>query len=344
MNLSLKRLLVGLIAIILFLGLPGIVRAACSLSFTPRSGSFALGSYLSVRVVVTTGGEAINAASAFVSYPTDKLVYVRTVHTSSIFPVWVEPDASGGIVRLNGGVQPPGFTGTGTIGTIVFRVNATGNAALSFTGGSHILTNRSNSDIINLGSLGAASYTLVKTLPTGPKSTAGPTVKISTAPIISAITVGNVGTTSVTITWTTDRNTDSAVEYGVDAGVYPLSTADNGLTENHSVLLTDLSAATRYFFRIKSVDAAGNLGVSGDEQFITSPPSPVITPPVSGNQTLRQGLLRSLPVVGGAMAIFGVFLILVSLAKRKTHPALRRSMPPPGSPPPFPPVLPPTRD
>ena len=94
-----------------------------------------------------------------------------------------------------------------------------------------------------------------------------------TKPTITNVAVSNITTTSATITWTTDENATSVVEYGATTG-YGLIRSDNTLVTSHSVNLTGLSSGTTYHYRVKSVDAVGIENVSADYTFTTSTPPP----------------------------------------------------------------------
>ncbi|OGX56353.1 MAG: hypothetical protein A2460_03295 [Omnitrophica WOR_2 bacterium RIFOXYC2_FULL_43_9] len=90
------------------------------------------------------------------------------------------------------------------------------------------------------------------------------------APIISNISSSGITYNSVTITWTTNENSDSQVEYGPTTS-YGQTTALNAiLVASHTVNLSGLSANTLYHYRVKSRDAAGNLATSVDYKFTTS--------------------------------------------------------------------------
>ncbi len=84
------------------------------------------------------------------------------------------------------------------------------------------------------------------------------------APVISAVAGAVNGSSSATIKWATDEMSDSQVEYGVTSlygGATPVNPAR---VMQHSVTLTGLVSGSRYHYRVKSRDAAGNLAVSGD--------------------------------------------------------------------------------
>jgi hypothetical protein len=69
----------------------------------------------------------------------------------------------------------------------------------------------------------------------------------------------SVTSTSATVTWVTNEAATTQVQYGTTTA-YGATTALNGsLLTTHSQALTGLSAATTYYYRVLSRDAAGNL-------------------------------------------------------------------------------------
>jgi hypothetical protein len=91
----------------------------------------------------------------------------------------------------------------------------------------------------------------------------------SGTPNISAIAVPSIGSNSATITWTTDVGSDSTVYYSTayngNGGTY-LSTNVAGTVTSHSVTVTGLTAATNYYFFVRSTSGPYT-GTSGDYQF-----------------------------------------------------------------------------
>jgi RHS repeat-associated protein len=79
----------------------------------------------------------------------------------------------------------------------------------------------------------------------------------------------HVGSTA-TITWNTNENTDSQVEYGTTTAYGQSTTLNPSLVTAHSQTLTGLTAGTVYHYRVKSRDAAGNLAYWGDFTFTTA--------------------------------------------------------------------------
>jgi RHS repeat-associated protein len=102
-------------------------------------------------------------------------------------------------------------------------------------------------------------------------ATAGET----TPPVISGVTAGSITTTSATITWTTNENSDSQVEYGLTTAYGQSTTLNPALATAHLQGLSGLTAGTVYHYRVKSRDAAGNLAVSADFSFTTAQGTPV---------------------------------------------------------------------
>jgi len=92
-----------------------------------------------------------------------------------------------------------------------------------------------------------------------------------TGPIISDVAVSNITRNEATVTWTTDEISDSQVEYGTTVAYGSETTLDPTLVTSHSVDLTGLIAGATYHFRVKSRDVAGNLSVSADGTFTTTP-------------------------------------------------------------------------
>jgi hypothetical protein len=88
------------------------------------------------------------------------------------------------------------------------------------------------------------------------------------APEISNLEIADVSETSVTITWETDEDADSAVNYGLQAdyGIARIPVADR---KEHSVVLDDLEPGRTYYFRVVSADDNGNQGISADYRIVT---------------------------------------------------------------------------
>lgn len=102
-----------------------------------------------------------------------------------------------------------------------------------------------------------------------------------TVPAISAVAASSITTSGATITWTTNEASDSQVDYGTTATYGSSTTLNTSRVTSHSQALTGLTASTVYHYHVKSRDAAGNLGTSGDYTFTTSAPSDTVPPVLS---------------------------------------------------------------
>lgn len=89
------------------------------------------------------------------------------------------------------------------------------------------------------------------------------------APEISNVEVSEVSETSVTVTWQTDENADSTVNYGLqpDYGIVRIPVAER---TSHSITLNNLEPGRVYYFRVVSADNEGNQGISADYRVQTS--------------------------------------------------------------------------
>jgi hypothetical protein len=102
----------------------------------------------------------------------------------------------------------------------------------------------------------------------------------TTAPVISSVVATPSGT-SVVITWTTDENASSIVDYGATSS-YGTTTSEADTSPrvtSHSVTISSLSSQTVYHFRVKSNDASSNLATGTDGTFTTTD----VTAPVISN-------------------------------------------------------------
>ncbi len=91
----------------------------------------------------------------------------------------------------------------------------------------------------------------------------------TTPPVISVVPASSITSSSASITWTTNEASDSQVDYGTSVAYGSSSPLDGAMVTSHSQLLSGLTAATVYHYRVKSKDAAGNLATSDDFNFAT---------------------------------------------------------------------------
>jgi hypothetical protein len=119
------------------------------------------------------------------------------------------------------------------------------------------------------------------------------TAKISL--IAFDISVTDVGQTFATITWKTNGNADSTLEYGLTTDYGFIRTTP--LTEiNHSITLGGLSPGTLYHMRVVSHNQDQNSYVSTDYTFLTLPATPYVPEPHnSGGGTRSQNISSGIP-------------------------------------------------
>src|SRR3989441_1262254 len=92
----------------------------------------------------------------------------------------------------------------------------------------------------------------------------------SNSPLISTVSASNVSSSGATITWITNEASTTQVEYGLTPVYGNATVLNTNLVTSHSQALSGLARNTRYHYRVKSQDAAGNLAVSGDFVFKTT--------------------------------------------------------------------------
>jgi predicted RNA-binding Zn-ribbon protein involved in translation (DUF1610 family) len=100
-------------------------------------------------------------------------------------------------------------------------------------------------------------------------------------PVLSGVRVVGITDNSAIVTWSTDEDADSGVDFGLTSA-YGSSKLDPAFTSAHSVPLAGLAASTAYHFRVYSKDQAGNApAYSGDYVFITAATPDTAAPTIS---------------------------------------------------------------
>jgi len=89
------------------------------------------------------------------------------------------------------------------------------------------------------------------------------------APEISNVQIGEVTEDTMTITWETDLDADSAINFGLqpNLGIVRVPVPDRKI---HSITLDALEPGKVYYFRVISADEDGNQGISADYKVQTS--------------------------------------------------------------------------
>jgi hypothetical protein len=246
--------------------------ASGSLYLSASTKNVNQGDTFSVAVRVNTGGDGVNAVQANLTYPASMLQFVSISAAGSSFDVSAQGSGGGGAIQIARGAISD-VTGDALVATVTFKALLDGGTAnVDFSGGSAVVRSSDNIDILTGTSGGRYTlYTFVakpKT-PSSPSTPAAPAD--TTPPVITAITVTNITPAGATVQWTTDKPSNSAVDYGLDTN-YGLSASDTTMTTAHKLTLNSafLEPVTPYRFRIKSADASGNVATSPDQGFTTA--------------------------------------------------------------------------
>lgn len=91
-----------------------------------------------------------------------------------------------------------------------------------------------------------------------------------TAPSITDVLATNITHNSALITWTTDEPSSSQINYGATTSYGSSTALVSAMVTNHEQLISGLDSMSTYHFRVRSRDAAGNEGISGDFTFLTT--------------------------------------------------------------------------
>jgi hypothetical protein len=142
------------------------------------------------------------------------------------------------------------------------------------------------------------------------------TVRDATPPAIAGVTASSISAVDATITWATNEVSDSQVEYGLTTSYGGVTPLNGSMVTTHSIPLSGLDDATLYHYRVRSRDAAGNLGTSGDFTFTTkdgTAPTVSVTAPaagatVSGTVTVTVSASDNVGVVGVQLELDGTNL------------------------------------
>lgn len=129
-------------------------------------------------------------------------------------------------------------------------------------------------------------------------------VTATDAVTISEVLINDVTQNGVIISWTTDVEADSQVEYGATRAYGSVSPRDSSTTVNHTVVIDSLTPGKNYNFRVKS-SISGFNAVSSNYSFTTVAAPAVITPLAFTTTLLPDGTLgqtysQQINVTGGA--------------------------------------------
>jgi len=93
---------------------------------------------------------------------------------------------------------------------------------------------------------------------------------IDKPPVITLVASSVTSSSSATITWTTNKISDSEVKYGTTSGDYSDTASEATDVKSHSIGLTGLSASTKYYYVVNSTSPGDNTNQSAEYSFTTS--------------------------------------------------------------------------
>lgn len=103
--------------------------------------------------------------------------------------------------------------------------------------------------------------------------TTTPPVPDTTAPVISALGVSNLASTTATVSWTTNESATGKVYYGTTTPVAlgsALTVGNSSLVTSHVLGLSGLATSTTYYYVLESRDAAANTATTSTQSFTTT--------------------------------------------------------------------------
>lgn len=192
-------------------------------------------------------------------------------NTSSETIVWVKITRPSSNFTLGGVVSNGGFNSTASDSESKTFSNGTLSAGNStsvrfdVTSGSSEASSADWTVQVSDDSGGASPTSCTGTLGTAISGDAPDT----SDPEISDLTLSDITSSSIKITWTTNENANSVINYGTTDN-YGSTESSSTLTTSHSISLSNLSANTTYHFNVTSSDASNNTGDAGDNTFTTA--------------------------------------------------------------------------
>lgn len=102
----------------------------------------------------------------------------------------------------------------------------------------------------------------------------------ATAPVISSVINESITNTSSVITWTTDENSNSRVDFGSTTDLTDGFNSSETLSTFHSITLNNLINNTVYYYNVTSCDTLNNCNQIGPYEFTTAIYNSDDSPPV----------------------------------------------------------------
>ena len=260
---------------------------AADLSFTPSSGTVAVGDTISVAVTLKPGSDSVNASDGTITFDNTLLSVSSISKDGSVFSLWTADPTysnSAGTISYSGGT-PTAFSNNGKILTIVFKGKAAGSAVLSFSKATVLAADGKGTDVYGVGSPGkvtvtdaapAAADTSAADTSGGDQSSGAPDAATPPAPTIISSTFPKqdswYATTTGIFTWQLQSDTTGVrTLFSINATDTPKVALKPATTTQ---TLTNLKDGVSYFFvQFKNDFGWGEIG-RYKVQIDTVPPTP----------------------------------------------------------------------
>lgn len=180
----------GFLAVLIILAFPSITNAQeASLYLSPPTGVHEIGQPFTIRLLVDTDGEDINAAEGVLSYNPSDFEVVEISTEESIFSIWTTQPllSDNGGISFGGGSSQAFSGDIGRIFSITLNPLRSGVGRITFNSGSVLAADGSGSNIISEMRTGA--YTVVPSVEeTAPEADFDPPPNSPQAPSINSST------------------------------------------------------------------------------------------------------------------------------------------------------------
>jgi len=131
-----------------------------------------------------------------------------------------------------------------------------------------------------------------------------PTGRFTTPPELVTSPSVEASTKTASFHWTTDRMSDSRIQYGTKSGSYfPGEITVGTMTKSHQVDLLSLEAGMTYYYKVKWTDEDGNIGSSGELTFTTAP-APTVKNILVINKTLDSATIQFTATYAAKVSIY----------------------------------------
>lgn len=149
---------------------------------------------------------------------------------------------------------------------------------------------------------------------------------IEPAQLIVPPIVTDITPKKASVSWVTARSADSRVAYGTTSGEYLTEEVSNSdQVSDHNLTINNLTPGTQYFYVVKWTDEDGNIGISQEDTFTTTPP-PSIQEPIVKRVSLNSALIEftikgaiRVRVLYGETSTFGGMVEVYTGTQEGTH-------------------------